>query len=58
MTPSENQRYLRAKRGLFEAYYGAKLNPEQTRAVLSVNGPLLILAGAGSGKTTVLAQRK
>lgn len=33
------------------------LNEEQQRAVFSINGPLLILAGAGSGKTTVLVNR-
>ncbi|MDR0804363.1 MAG: UvrD-helicase domain-containing protein, partial [Oscillospiraceae bacterium] len=35
----------------------AKLNPEQRRAVFQVNGPLLIVAGAGSGKTSVLINR-
>ncbi len=50
------ERYLAAKRALFDRVYD-ELNTEQRAAVFAVNDPLLIIAGAGSGKTTVLVKR-
>ena len=37
--------------------YLNKLNPMQREAALHMNGPLLILAGAGSGKTATMTPR-
>lgn len=50
------KKYIKIKKKLLERRFSS-MNENQQKAVFNVNGPVIVLAGAGSGKTTAIINR-
>ena len=49
-------KFKKLKKELLEKSF-SRMNKSQKEAVFNINGPLIVLAGAGSGKTTAIINR-
>lgn len=56
LNKSLEKKYSELKKKLLENSF-SHMNPKQKEAIFAVNGPVVVLAGAGSGKTTVIVNR-
>lgn len=56
MSQTTEEKVLALRKQIMEKEF-SRMNPAQQQAIFTVQGPLLVLAGAGSGKTTVLVNR-